>query len=44
MNDDDGYNYDKFKELAKYEKIGFPDSYSKDSEELIFKDIIARKP
>lgn len=46
----DGYNYEKFKELAKdtslssYEKIGFPDSYRNKSEERIFRDILEKCP
>jgi len=50
MNDYDGYNYEKFKELAKdssisiYEKIGFPDSYRKGVEEKIFEDILNKIP
>lgn len=48
--DYDGYNYEKFKELARnsslssYEKIGFPDSYRKGYEEKILHDIQAKCP
>ena len=50
MNNYDGFNYEKFRELAKndfltmYEKIGFPDSYRQNTEELIFKDILSKLP
>jgi 2-polyprenyl-3-methyl-5-hydroxy-6-metoxy-1,4-benzoquinol methylase len=50
MDDYDGYNYKKFQQLAqdrdlsKYEKIGFPDSYREGKEELIFQDILAKVP
>lgn len=50
MKDYDGYNFEKFSELAKdtsismYEKIGFPDSYRENSEETIFEDIISKVP
>ena len=43
--DYDGYNFSKFQDLAKqtdlsrHEKVGFPDSYRENQEELIFKDI-----
>jgi 2-polyprenyl-3-methyl-5-hydroxy-6-metoxy-1,4-benzoquinol methylase len=36
---DDFKNRAKDKSLSKWEKIGFPDSYRKDSEQLIFEDI-----
>lgn len=50
MKDYDGYNFKKFKELAKdssisvYEKIGFPDNYRKGVEEKIFADILSKVP
>lgn len=50
MNNYDGYNYEKFKELAKnssismYEKIGFPDVYRKGLEEKVFQDILSKVP
>ncbi len=50
MNDYDGYNYKKFqelaqnKELSKYEKTGFPDSYRQGREGLIFQDIVSKVP
>ena len=50
MKDYDGYNYKKFQELAlnkdisMYEKIGFPDSYRKNSENKIFEDILLKCP
>ena len=46
----DGYNYDKFRELALdstlsvYQKIGFPDSYRADKGNLIVEDICAKLP
>jgi len=48
--DYDGYNFDRFRELAnadglsKYERIGFPDSYRQGLEKLIFEDILAKAP
>lgn len=48
MKDYDGYNFEKFKELAldtslsQYEKIGFPDSYRENTEKYIFSDILAK--
>lgn len=50
MDNYDGYNYEKFKELAKntsismYEKIGFAESYRKNTEEKIFEDILSKVP
>ena len=50
MNHYDGYNYERFRELAKnnslsmYEKIGFPNSYRADTERLIFEDILSKVP
>ena len=50
MNDYDGYNYERFRELAKnnslseYEKIGFPVSYRVGTEESIFRDILSKVP
>jgi 2-polyprenyl-3-methyl-5-hydroxy-6-metoxy-1,4-benzoquinol methylase len=50
MGDYDGYNFNRFQELAKvegiskYEKIGFPDSYRQGLEKLIFEDILAKVP
>ena len=50
MENYDGYNYEKFRELAKntslsmYEKIGAPDHYRANTEELIFNDILTKCP
>jgi 2-polyprenyl-3-methyl-5-hydroxy-6-metoxy-1,4-benzoquinol methylase len=50
MIDYDGYNYERFRQLAqdptlsRYEKIGFPDSYRQGKEELIFQDIVSKLP
>ena len=50
MKDYDGYNYQKYRELALnknlsvYEKIGFPDSYRKGVEDKIFQDILLKCP
>lgn len=50
MDNYDGYNYEKFRELAKdssismYEKVGFPDCYRKGTEEKIFEDILSKIP
>lgn len=50
MKDYDGYNFKKYQELAQddnlsmYEKIGFPDSYRKDTERVIFDDILSKLP
>lgn len=50
MRDYDGYNFEKFKELAMnksisdYEKIGFPDSYRKGKGEEIVSDICSKIP
>lgn len=50
MDSYDGYNYETFRRLAKdaslskYEKIGFPDHYRKNTEKLIFGDILAKLP
>jgi len=46
----DGYNYDKFRELAHdsslsmYQKIGFPDSYRANKGDFIVDDICAKLP
>jgi len=46
----DGFNYEKFRELAQdaslsmYEKIGAPDAYREKYEGLIFNDILAKCP
>ena len=50
MNNYDGFNYEKFRELARdksisvYKKIGFPDSYRENTEDLIFMDILSKVP
>lgn len=50
MKDYDGYNFEKYRQLAKdktlsiYEKIGFPNAYRQNSEEDIFADILAKLP
>ena len=50
MDNYDGLNYEIFKELAKnnslsmYEKIGAPDAYRANTEELIFEDILTKCP
>lgn len=46
----DHLSFNDFKRMAKdnslsrYEKIGFPDSYRKEKEELIFQDIVGKLP
>ena len=50
MKDYDGYNYQRFKELAQdntismYAKIGSPDSYREHCEDKIFEDILSKLP
>lgn len=50
MKDYDGYNFNKYRELAMdknlsmYEKIGFPNAYREHSEEAIFADILTKIP